>query len=45
MTFLVFSPKAREMGVHFVRLSETQMKVIRRLKVDIPASAGGLIPP
>lgn len=36
MTCLVFSPKTREMGVHFVRLSETQVKAIRRLKVDIP---------
>ncbi len=40
MTCLVFSPKTREIGIHFVRLSEKHLNAIRRLKVDIPERAG-----
>lgn len=40
MTCLVFSSKTREIGVHFVRLSEKQLNAIRRLKVDLPAGSG-----
>lgn len=40
MTCLVFSAKTREIGIHFVRLSEKHLNAIRRLKLGIPASAG-----
>jgi hypothetical protein len=40
MTCLAFSPKTREIGIHFVRLSEKHLNVIRRLKVDFPERAG-----
>lgn len=40
MTCLVFSAKTREIGVHFVRLSEKHLNAIRRLKVDLPARTG-----
>jgi hypothetical protein len=40
MTCLVFSSKTREIGIHFVRLSEKHLNAIRRLKVDLPARAG-----
>jgi hypothetical protein len=36
MTGLVFSPKTREVGVHFVRLAEKHRNAIRKLKLDIP---------
>jgi hypothetical protein len=39
MTCLIFSPKTREMGIHFVRLTEKQNRAIRRLKVEVPKSA------
>lgn len=34
MTALVFSPKTREIGIHFVRLAEKHHNAIRRLKLD-----------
>ena len=34
MTCLVFSPKTREIGVHFVRLAEKHYNAIRKLKLD-----------
>ena len=39
---LVFSAKTREIGVHFVRLSEKHLNAIRRLKIDIPAPRAGV---
>ena len=39
MTGLVFSPKTREIGVHFVRLAEKHRNAIRRLKLDLPKPA------
>lgn len=38
MTGLIFSPKSREVGVHFVRLAEKHKNAIRRLKLDLPTS-------
>ena len=40
MTCLVLSAKTREIGIHFVRLSEKHLNAIRRLKVDIPKRGG-----
>ncbi|MHB1954141.1 MAG: hypothetical protein ACYCOU_10370, partial [Sulfobacillus sp.] len=37
MTALVFSPKTREIGVHFVRLAEKHHNAIRRLKLEFSA--------
>jgi hypothetical protein len=34
MTGLVFSPKTREIGIHFVRLAEKHHNAIRKLKLD-----------
>jgi hypothetical protein len=39
MTGLVFSPKTREIGVHFVRLAEKHVNAIRRLTLEIPKRA------
>jgi hypothetical protein len=36
MTALVFSPKTREIDIHFVRLAEKHLNCIRRLKLDFP---------
>jgi hypothetical protein len=36
MTALVFSPKTRDIGIHFVRLTEKQLNCIRRLKLMQP---------
>ena len=36
MTGLVFSPKTREIGIHFVRLAEKHKNAIRRLKLELP---------
>jgi len=36
MTALVFSPKSREIGIHFVRLAEKHRNCIRRLKLEFP---------
>ena len=35
MTGLVFSPKTREIGIHFVRLAEKHHNAIRRLRLDL----------
>ncbi len=35
MTALVFSPKTREIGIHFVRLAEKHHNAIRKLKLDL----------
>lgn len=34
MTALVFSPKSRDIGIHFVRLAEKHLNCIRRLKLE-----------
>jgi hypothetical protein len=34
MTALVFSPKTRDIGIHFVRLAEKHLNCIRRLKLE-----------
>lgn len=34
MTALVFSPKTREIGIHFVRLAEKHLNSIRKLKLE-----------
>jgi hypothetical protein len=39
MTGLVFSPKTRDVGAHFVRLAEKHKNAIRRLKLDLPSPA------
>lgn len=44
MTCLVFSPKSRQIGIHFVRLSEKHLNAIRRLKIDIPEHTGAAKP-
>jgi ribosomal protein S18 acetylase RimI-like enzyme len=36
MTALVFSPKTRDIGIHFVRLAEKHLNCIRRLKLEQP---------
>ena len=36
MTGLVFSPKTREIGIHFVRLAEKHLNAIRKLKLELP---------
>ncbi len=36
MTALVFSPKTRDIGIHFVRLAEKHLNCIRRLKLERP---------
>lgn len=36
MTCLVFSPKQREVGYHFVRLQEKHLNLIRKLKLELP---------
>lgn len=36
MTALVFSPKARDIGIHFVRLAEKHLNFIRRLTLERP---------
>lgn len=36
MTAFVFSPKTREIGIHFVRLAEKHYNCIRRLKLECP---------
>jgi len=41
MTCLVFSAKTRDIGIHFVRLSEKHRNAIRRLKLDMPVATGG----
>lgn len=38
MTALVFSPKTRDIGIHFVRLAEKHLNCIRRLKLEKPAA-------
>jgi hypothetical protein len=40
MTCLVLSSRSRELGVHFVRLSERHRNAIRRLKLELPGAAG-----
>lgn len=35
MTCLVFSPKTRDIGIHFVRLAEKHRNAIRKLKLDL----------
>lgn len=40
MTALVFSPKTRDIGIHFVRLAEKHLNCIRRLKLEQPGAAG-----
>jgi hypothetical protein len=42
MTALVFSPKTRDIGIHFVRLAEKHLNCIRRLKLGQPNAAAGL---
>ncbi|MBB4421734.1 hypothetical protein GGD66_000260 [Bradyrhizobium sp. CIR48] len=37
MTALVFSPKTRDIGIHFVRLAEKHLNFIRGLTLDHPA--------
>ena len=37
MTAIVFSPKTRAIGIHFVRLAEKHKNAIRMLKLDIAA--------
>ncbi|MGU7776370.1 hypothetical protein ACV229_40250, partial [Burkholderia sp. MR1-5-21] len=41
MIALVFSPKTRDIGIHFVRLAEKHLNCIRRLKVEQPNAAAG----
>ncbi len=36
MIALVFSPKTRDIGIHFVRLAEKHLNCIRRLKLEPP---------
>ena len=36
MTALVFSPKTRDIAIHFVRLAEKHHNCIRRLKLEFP---------
>lgn len=38
MTALVFSPKTREIGIHFVRLAEKHRNAIRELKLELPGA-------
>ncbi len=35
MTCLVFSPKTRDIGIHFVRLAEKHQNAIRKLKLEL----------
>ena len=35
MTCLVFSPKTRDIGIHFVRLAEKHWNAIRKLKLTL----------
>lgn len=39
MTALVFSPKTRDIGIHFVRLAEKHLNCIRKLKLERPDAA------
>ena len=39
MTSLIFSPKTREIGIHFVRLAEKHNNMIRKLKLLLPEHA------
>lgn len=41
MTALVFSPKTRDIGVHFVRLAEKHLHCIRRLQLEQPSAPVG----
>jgi hypothetical protein len=36
MTALVFSPKTRDIGIHFVRLAEKHLNCIRGLTLEQP---------
>ena len=36
MTALVFSPRSREIGIHFVRLAEKHLNLIRDLSLKLP---------
>ena len=41
MTALVFSPKTRDIGIHFVRLREKHLNCIRRLTLEQPDAPTG----
>lgn len=38
MTALVFSPKTRDVGIHFVRLAQKHLNCIRKLKLELPSA-------